>query len=59
MKIQVKIKNVYGKESIYPVCKLAQQFAALVQQKTLTSREIKLIKEMGYSIEVIQETQSL
>lgn len=59
MKIQVKIKNVYGKQTVYPVCKLGQQFAALAKQKTLTDYEIRLIKEMGYSIEVVQETQTL
>lgn len=58
-KIQVKIKNIYGKETIYPVCKDAILFTKLVGQKTLTQREINSIKELGYVIEVIQEVVAL
>lgn len=55
MTIQVKVKNVYGNETIYPVCATAQAFAELARQKTLTTREINLIKRMGYTIEVVQD----
>lgn len=57
--IKVTIKNVYGKETIYPACEASKLFAALAGQKSLTGREIKLIKELGYSIEVIQEVKAL
>jgi len=55
MKIQVLIKNIYGRETIYPVCDQAKIFASLAGQKTLTSREIRLIKDLGYSIEVVSQ----
>ena len=59
MTIQVKIKNVYGKETIYPVCESAKAFATLAKQTTLTSREISLIKQLGYTIEVVHDAVSL
>lgn len=52
MKIQVEIKNIYGRETIYPMCDKAKTFASLVGQKTLTTRDINLIKQLGYSVEV-------
>ena len=57
MKIIVSIKNVYGKELIYPVCSNAVFFSALAGAKTLTPKAIQLIKTFGYTIEV--ETPSL
>lgn len=54
MAIQVTIKNVYGNETIYPSCEKAKAFAALAGQKTLTMREITLIKSLGYAVNVIQ-----
>lgn len=53
MKIQVQVKNVYGKETIYPICPIALNFARLVGQKTLTRDNIKIIKDMGYEIEAV------
>jgi len=55
MKLQVKIKNVYGLEKIYPICKQAILLADLAKQITFTGREISLLKELGYIIEVIQQ----
>jgi len=57
MTITVKIKNVYGREIVYPVCNAAKQFAALANTKTLTDDAINIIKSLGYSIEV--ETPTL
>lgn len=52
MSIQVTIRNVYGNETIYPACETAKSFAKLVGQKTLTHRDLTIIKGMGYAIEV-------
>jgi len=57
MTITVRIKNVYGREIVYPVCNAAKQFAALANTKTLTDDAINIIKSLGYSIEV--ETPTL
>lgn len=59
MKIQVQIKQVYGNETIYPVCDTAKKFAALLGTKTLTYRAIQGIKDLGYSIEVVNNNPSL
>ncbi len=59
MKIQVTIKNVYGKETIYPACDTAKTFAAIARQTTLTMREIMFIKNLGYSVEVVQPVVTL
>lgn len=56
MKITVKLKSVYGKEKIYPVCEGAKVFAKIAGTTTLTRDTIEYIKELGYSIEVAQQT---
>lgn len=57
--LKVIIKNVYGNETIYPACDQSRLFAELAKQKTLTHREIRIIKELGYTIEVVSEKISL
>lgn len=59
MTIKVRIKNVYGKEMIYPACPKAELFTALLGQETLTRTDINLIKQLGYAIEVTQEVTAL
>lgn len=59
MKIQVQIKQVYGKDTIYPICDNAKKFAALLGTKTITFKALQGIKSLGYSIEVINNTTSL
>lgn len=52
MNITVEIKQVYGKDTIFPVCKKAQLFADMVGQRMLTTRDINYIKMLGYEIKV-------
>ena len=59
MKIQVTIKNVYGKETIYPICEQAKIFAGLVRQRTLTRKDIEKIKALGFAIEIVHQDPSL
>ena len=56
MTIKVLIKSVYGNELIYPMCDKAKSFAQIADCKTLTRTTIKLIKELGYSIEIIPQS---
>jgi hypothetical protein len=56
--LKVEIKNVYGKDLIYPACEDSEIFTQLIGQATLGSvdghhQEIELIKKLGYEIEVI------
>jgi hypothetical protein len=53
VEITVEIKNVYGVQTVYPVCDQAKFFAALAGTKTLTTQAVKLIKQQGYSLRVV------
>ena len=55
MKIEVSIKNVYGVERIYPMCKISNSFTRLMRKRTLDRDEIQEIKSMGYTVEVVSE----
>lgn len=57
--IQVKIKQVYGNEAIYPACIHSQVFADMVGQKTLTRRNLDYIKKLGYNIVVVNDAVTL
>jgi hypothetical protein len=50
--IIVRIKDVYGVQTIYPVCEIACGLAALAGTKTLTPGAIKIIRSLGYQIAV-------
>ena len=54
--ITVDIKNVYGNELIYPVCFNAKKFTSLTKNKTLSKKDIDIIKTLGYKIVVEQKT---
>lgn len=49
--ITVKFTSHYGKTAVYPVCKDAYIFARLGGTKTLTLSALKLIEELGYTIQ--------
>lgn len=50
MEITIKIKNVYGNETIYPVCDKSKIFAEMLGQKTLTRRDLQSISKLGFKI---------
>ena len=54
----VTIKNVYGKEMIYPANSVAQIFADIARQTTLSRDTLKLAQALGYKIEVKQQELS-
>lgn len=53
--IIVKIKDVYGKRVIYPVCVHAEEFAKLAGTKTLTDAAIKSIRALGFKVTLEQQ----
>jgi hypothetical protein len=53
MNIQVNIKQVYGVDRVYPVNDKAIILTQLTNKKTLDNRDIELIKQLGYEIEVL------
>ncbi len=56
MTILVSIKNVYGKEMIYPENTAAQVLADLTGKKTLSRNDIEKIKSLGFTVEVKTKT---
>ena len=55
MQITVQAKKNYGSVVFYPACRLAEQFAELVGQKTLTLKDLEKIKSMEVGIVVTYE----
>lgn len=55
MQIKVLAKKNYGSVVFYPACRLAEQFAELVGQKTLTLKDLEKIKSMEVGIVVTYE----
>lgn len=53
--ITVEVRNVYGRETIYPVCADGKVFARMVKQSTLTRQDIEMIRQLGYNVEVQQQ----
>jgi len=56
MNITVKVTNNYGTKAVYPVCRAGKMFAMIAGTVTLTSPTIALIKQLGYEVQVAQET---
>ena len=56
--LKVKIKNVYGKELVYPVCQDAKIFAQLSGALTLSDGARLLIKSLGYKLEQVLEEKT-
>lgn len=56
--IKVMLRNVYGEEKIYPACGSATVFAELLRQKTLTYPQIELIKQLGFTVEIVTSYKS-
>lgn len=54
MNIIVRLVNQYGQQNIVPVCDTAKVFAQLAGTKTLTPGAVKLIKQLGYTVNVEQ-----
>lgn len=50
--LTVKIERVYGEDKIYPVCQTSHLICDLLEQKTLTQRNITRLKEIGFHLKV-------
>jgi hypothetical protein len=50
---------VYGNRLVYPVCANAQHFADIAGTKTLSTTVLKIVKSLGYDIELEGETLNL
>lgn len=54
--VQVRVRETYGVERIYPVCEIANIFTRLTRQKTFSHENIALIKQLGYTVIVVPQT---
>lgn len=59
MNIQVEIRSVYGVKTVYPICDTAKRLATLSGNKTLTTSAIITIKQLGYTIDIVQPMEVL
>jgi hypothetical protein len=59
MNVIVEQRSVYGSIKFYPVNELAQQFAALMRQKTFDARNLFDIKNLGVTVIIDQKTISI
>jgi hypothetical protein len=51
--ITLKTKSVYGNDLIYPVCELSQKLAKLINKKTFSNYDLKIIESLGYQITIL------
>ena len=49
--ILVQVKNVYGKEMVYPIGDNAKALQLLTGQKTLSRRQVDALKGLGFLFE--------
>lgn len=57
--IQVEIKTIYGEERIYPACHTSHLLAEMLNQRTLTRKNIEKIKGMGFTVSVVPTVVTL
>ena len=59
MKITVRVRDVYGCRTVYPVCSAAETFAQIAGTKTLPLWVVEKIKKLGYEIVIDHEAVTL
>ena len=52
-------RQVYGEDKYYPANEAAQMAADLAGTKTLTHGAIRLLKDYGFTVEVVAESLTL
>lgn len=56
MILEIKIKDVYGNQTLYPVNEKARILAKIAGTKTLTKETVALAKQLGFTFEIVQPT---
>lgn len=52
MQLTIEVRHVYGVPTIYPACPTASLLARLAGTKTITADALRIIRELGYSVQV-------
>lgn len=53
MTLQIKFRDVYGNEMMYPVNETAKLFAKIAGTKTITPQTLDLVQQLGIPVEVL------
>ena len=56
--VLIDVKNVYGKEVVYPANDIAECLAAIADTVTLTPRTLRYAVEMGFEIKLAERNIS-
>jgi hypothetical protein len=51
----VKIKEQFGRRDVYPIGDLGDKIKALTCSKTISHKQIEVLKELGFQFEVEKE----
>ena len=54
--ITVRITNVHGRETMYPVCSTARLLAELAGQKAITPAALAVIERLGYTVRLQRQS---
>lgn len=57
--LTINVKQVYGNDTIYPACSNSLLLASFKNQKTFTTRDITILKKLGYSFKLASSYQHL
>ena len=57
--IKITTRDIYGKKTYYPNDQTSHLFCELLGQRTLTTRDIDVIKRMGYTVLATREEVAL
>lgn len=50
MELNMKVKQVYGKDLVYPGCAKSELLSELLKKKTFDPKELQILVKLGYKI---------
>jgi hypothetical protein len=59
MKLQLFERNVYGRQIMYPVGDMYRHVETLTRKKTIDSRDLNALVELGVEIEWVKDPNSI
>lgn len=59
MRLQLFERNVYGRQTIYPVGGMAKPLEVLTRRKTIDHRDLDALVDLGIEIEWVKDPQSI
>ena len=59
VKLQLFERNVYGRQTIYPVGDMAASLEVLTRRKTIDHRDLDALVDLGIEIEWVKDPKSI